>query len=74
MVSSRGIKSNVVHRKPPQHQTWSEVTLNIRYLTDAVTGERVVITANVPEERAPLPVAVQPVGASDLGLIMPMVG
>jgi len=63
--------------------TEAEMTLNIRYLADAVAavaGKQVAITAGVPAPPLSPPVGgrkggavvVQPVGASDLGLIMPM--
>jgi len=54
----------------------AEVTLNIRYLADAVaavTGKQVAITASAPGEGQYLPVLVQPVGVEgQLGLVMLM--
>ena len=54
----------------------AEVTLNIRYLADAVAavaGKQVAITASAPGEGQYLPVLVQPVGVEgQLGLVMLM--
>ncbi len=54
----------------------AEVTLNIRYLADAVAavaGKQVAITASAPGEGQCLPVLVQPVGVEgQLGLVMLM--
>jgi DNA polymerase-3 subunit beta len=54
----------------------AQVTLSIRFLTDAVTAvstKHVSITASAPGEGQHLPVLVQPVGVEgQLGLIMPM--
>ena len=54
----------------------AEVTLNIRYLADAVAavaGKQVAITASAPGEGQYLPVLVQPVGVEgQIGLVMLM--
>jgi DNA polymerase-3 subunit beta len=54
-----------------------EVSLNVRYLADAVAvteGEQVAITADVPAEGAPKPMTVRPVDEADrqVTVIMPM--
>jgi len=54
-----------------------EVSLNVRYLADAVgvtEGERIAITADVPAEGAPKPMTVRPVDEADrqVTVIMPM--
>ena len=54
-----------------------EVSLNVRYLADAVAateGEQVAITADVPAEGAPRPMTVHPVDEADrqVTVIMPM--
>jgi DNA polymerase-3 subunit beta len=54
-----------------------EVSLNVRYLADAVAateGEQVVITADVPAEGTPKPIAVRPADEADrqVTVIMPM--
>jgi DNA polymerase-3 subunit beta len=54
-----------------------EVSLNVRYLADAVAateGEQVAITADVPAEGAPRPMTVRPVDEADrqVTVIMPM--
>jgi DNA polymerase-3 subunit beta len=54
-----------------------EVSLNVRYLADAVAateGEQVAITADVPAEGTPKPIAVRPLDEVDrqVTVIMPM--